>query len=113
MSSAQFWQAVEEFNQEKFYACHDTLESIWLESIPEDKNFYQGVLQIAVACYHLGNSNLRGAIILLGEGVTRLRNYQPIYAEIDVNNLLQTSYHLLQDLQKLSIEGKLQDLNID
>ncbi|XQQ07818.1 MAG: DUF309 domain-containing protein [Leptolyngbya sp. IPPAS B-1204] len=62
----EFWQGIEEFNQQQFYACHDTLEAIWMEAIEPQKTFYQGILQIAVALYHLGNQNFRGAIILLG-----------------------------------------------
>ena len=37
----EFWQAVEQFNQEQFYACHDTLEAIWMEAPQPQKTFYQ------------------------------------------------------------------------
>ncbi|BAU64453.1 hypothetical protein STA3757_18250 [Stanieria sp. NIES-3757] len=100
----EFWQAIEQFNQQQFYACHDTLEALWLEAVEPDKNFYQGILQIAVACYHLGNQNWRGAVILLGEGVKRLSNYQPIYEEIDVTSLIEESSQLLQQLQQIEPE---------
>jgi len=70
-------QGITQFNQQDFYGCHDTLEAIWLEAIAPEKNFYQGILQIAVGCYHLGNDNWRGAVILLGEGIRRLADYSP------------------------------------
>jgi hypothetical protein len=73
MLPPEFWQGVEQFNQRQFYACHDTLEAIWIEAGEPDKKFYQGVLQVAVGLYHLGNDNWRGAVILLGEGVTVCR----------------------------------------
>lgn len=101
MSSQAFWQGVQEFNQQQFYACHDTLEAIWLEAPESDKRFYQGVLQIAVACYHLGNYNWRGAVMLLGEGVRRLCDYRPAYEGIDVEMLLQQSNRLLYSLQQI------------
>jgi hypothetical protein len=95
-----FWQGVDEFNQQDFYACHDTLEALWMEAPEPDKRFYQGVLQIAVGCYHLGNHNGRGAMILLGEGIKRLKDYLPIYGQIDVSQLLAESGELLSLLQQ-------------
>jgi uncharacterized protein len=94
-----FWQGVREFQQGQFYECHDTLEALWIEAQEPNKTFFQGILQIAVACYHLGNQNWRGAVILLGEGMRRLSPYQPDYGEIDINHLLDTSGELLNRLQ--------------
>jgi uncharacterized protein len=99
-----FWEGVEQFNQREFYACHDTLEALWMEAIEPDKSFYQGVLQIAVALYHLSNHNLRGAVILLGEGINRLRRYQPVYSGIDVSELVNQSTELLATLQQSTPE---------
>jgi len=101
MESPEFWQGIEQFNQEEFYDCHDTLEAIWMDAIATDKNFYQGILQIAVACYHLGNYNWRGAVTLLGEGIRRLSYFQPNHSQIDVSTLVSQSYQLLQQLQQI------------
>lgn len=100
----EFWQGVDQFNQQEFYACHDTLEALWIEAVEPQKRFYQGILQISVACYHLGNLNWRGAVVLLGEGIGRLSNYQPDYGGIDVTELLSQSVNLLQALQNLGSE---------
>jgi uncharacterized protein len=98
-------QGINEFNAGEYYACHDTLEALWMDSIDPDKKFYQGVLQIAVACYHLHNRNWRGAVTLLGEGIGRLPYYQPVYAGIDVARLIQDSNNLLKILQSIGIDG--------
>lgn len=102
----EFWQGIEQFNQQQFYACHDTLEALWIEATEPEKTFYQGILQIAVALYHLGNSNFRGAIILLGEGMNRLRHYQPTFASIDVTQLLTQSRAIQAELQQAQLEQK-------
>ena len=101
MDDPTFGQGITQFNQQDFYACHDTLEAIWMEAIAVEKNFYQGILQIAVGCYHLGNHNWNGAVMLLGEGVRRLRDYQPDHQGINVSLLVQESYQLLQQLQQI------------
>ncbi|NMG21775.1 DUF309 domain-containing protein [Brasilonema bromeliae] len=107
----EFWQGVEQFNTGEYYACHDTLEALWIEATEPDKTFYQGILQIAVALYHLGNHNLRGAVILLGEGSNRLRRYPSEYGGIDVDELLIQSAALLKALQ-LTQPEKIAALNL-
>ncbi|MBD1878992.1 MULTISPECIES: DUF309 domain-containing protein [unclassified Coleofasciculus] len=102
---SEFWQGIEEFNQHEFYACHDTLEALWMEASEPEKRFYQGVLQIAVGCYHLGNLNWRGAVILLGEGMRRLEAYEPAYSGIDVTELREQSAELLTALQQAGAEN--------
>ena len=96
----EFWQGVEQFNAGQYYACHDTLEALWIEAAEPEKTFYQGILQIAVALYHLSNHNLRGAMILLGEGSNRLRRYPSEYGGIDVDEVLSQSAALLTALQQ-------------
>jgi predicted metal-dependent hydrolase len=100
----EFWQGVAQFNQHQFYACHDTFESLWMEATEPDKKFYQGILQIAVAFYHLENQNWRGAVILMGEGMNRLSDYQPDYGGIDVNQLLADTARILNILQETGPE---------
>ncbi|MEH1949775.1 MAG: DUF309 domain-containing protein [Nostoc sp.] len=97
----EFWQGVEQFNSGEFYACHDTLEALWIEAGEPEKSFYQGILQIAVALYHLENRNWRGAVILLGEGSNRLRRYPSSYSGVDVDELLSQSAVLLTNLQQI------------
>lgn len=101
---AEFWQGIEQFNQREFYACHDTLEALWMEASEPEKTFYQGILQIAVGLYHLSNENWRGAVILLGEGINRLSYYQPDYEGINVVDLLDRSAQLLKALQQAGAE---------
>jgi uncharacterized protein len=101
----EFWQGVEQFNQGKFYDCHDTLEAIWLECYGTEKKFYQGILQIAVACYHLSHLNWRGCAILLGEGMSRLSQYPPDYAGVDVDALLDRSQEMLAIVQQAGEAG--------
>jgi uncharacterized protein len=100
------WQsAIDQFNAGEYYACHDTIEALWMDAVDPDKKFYQGVLQIAVACHHLKQRNWRGAVTLLGEGIGRLPYYQPSYEGIDVTQLLRDSSQLLQTLQTIGTEG--------
>jgi uncharacterized protein len=102
---ADFWTGIDQFNQGEFYACHDTLEAIWMEALETDKPFFQGILQMAVALYHWQNGNVRGATILMGEGINRLGKYLPDYGEIDVAQLIEDGRRILMQLQQAQVEA--------
>ena len=102
---ASLARGVAEFNAEQFYACHDTLEAVWMAAENAEKPFYQGILQIAVAFYHLGNSNWRGGAILLGEGIGRLRKFEPTHEGVDVEQLVDEAVEWLSLVQEAGPEG--------
>jgi predicted metal-dependent hydrolase len=70
-----------------FYECHDTLEEVWSGLRGEPRSFVQGLIQLAVAFYHLGNGNRTGAVRLLGRGLERLAAYPAVYAGLDTGPL--------------------------
>jgi uncharacterized protein len=100
----EFWQGIDQFNRGEFYACHDTLEAIWMPTVGPEKQLYQGIIQIAVAIYHLSNQNWRGTVILMGEGLNRLRHYPDDYAGIDLGQLRDEIAELLETLQNLGAD---------
>lgn len=100
-----FFVGVRQLNEGEFYSCHDILEALWFEMMEPEKSLYQGILQIAVGCYHLENHNLRGATILMGEGLQRLRNNEEQdYAGFDITDFVGQGEKLLQTLQLLEPE---------
>lgn len=77
-----------QFNDRLFYECHDTLEDVWsgLRGAPRD--FFQGLIQAAVAFYHLGNGNRAGALSTLRRSLERLRRFPPRYASVELEPLV-------------------------
>jgi uncharacterized protein len=80
-------QGVEEFNRAHFFEAHETLEELWRGTSGPLRLFYQGLIQLAVALYHLSNGNRRGALNLLGKGLDKLAAYRPACQGIDVDAL--------------------------
>ena len=97
-------EAIQHFNQKEFYACHDLLEAMWIDAYYPEKNFYQGLLRIAVGLYHLSDRNWNGSKIILGEGIMRLRDFQPEYMGVNVTKLILESADLLKIMQKTGKE---------
>jgi len=104
--------AAEQFNRGEFYACHDTLEALWMEAVDPERRFYQGLLQTAVAYYHLQNGNRRGCMILLGEANRKLADFLPTYAGWDVQALWQANQGILRHLSQLQPQDPLPYLAI-
>ena len=70
---AAFRRGVAQFNDGFFFECHDTLEDVWSGVRGPARDFFQGLIQVAVGFQHLANGNLRGAVLLLHEGGRRLQ----------------------------------------
>ncbi len=80
-------RAVEQFNAGRFFECHDTLEDVWHGLRGPARNFLQGLIQVAVGFYHLGNGNQRGAESQLRKGLENLQPYSDLYAGVDLGRL--------------------------
>lgn len=100
-----FIQGISEFQAGDYYGCHDSLEALWMDAIEPEKTFVQGILQVSVGCYHLTNGNAKGSMILLGEGVKRLKEYQPDFESIDVKTLVESSAQFLATVQTLEADA--------
>ena len=80
-------KGVSEFNARFFYECHDTLEELWAGVRGPSRDFFQGLIQVAVGFHHLGNRNRVGAERLLGRALKRLKGYPAHYAGLALGEL--------------------------
>ncbi|MXQ53904.1 DUF309 domain-containing protein [Shimazuella alba] len=87
------------FNQlEDYYTCHDLLEDLWLEEGREP--FYQGLLQVAVSCYHARQGNRPGAIKLMQSAIPKLTIYPDHWEGIRVDKVISDAKQYLDELVK-------------
>ena len=80
-------RGAEQFNSGQFFECHDTLEELWQGMRGPARNFLQGLIQISVGFYHLGNGNLRGGESQLDKGMKNLSEYGDCYLRLDLASL--------------------------
>ena len=97
-------KGIEEFNRGEFYECHEYLEEAWMQEPRRVRFLYQGILQVGVGFYHLGNGNWRGATGLLRGGTTRLKEFEPETLGVNVSKLVRQSEHCLRELELLGRE---------
>mgnify|MGYP001288679171 CR=1 FL=1 len=68
-----FNEAIDLFNNQKWYEAHDAFEDIWNDLVGDERQVVQGILQVSVSQFHLNKGNVNGAMILIGEGLGRIR----------------------------------------
>jgi sugar phosphate isomerase/epimerase len=88
------------FNEGLYYECHEEIEHEWHAETGEIRNLYQGILQIGVGFYHASNGNLRGARLLLTDGLDKLSRFLPACLGIDTQDLWDQSARLLTDIER-------------
>ena len=91
-------EAIDLFNNQKWYEAHDAFEDIWNDLVGDERQIVQGILQVSVSQFHLNKGNLNGAMILLGEGLGRIKNRVSEDLGIDLLSLCRNLESLLNKL---------------
>jgi predicted metal-dependent hydrolase len=97
-------EGLEEFNRGEFYEAHEYLEEAWMADESLGRNLYRGVLQVAVAYYHILQGNHNGAAKLF----LRVRQWiDPLPATcrgVDVARLRAEAREVHEELLRLGPE---------
>ncbi|MGZ6256250.1 MAG: DUF309 domain-containing protein [Candidatus Limnocylindria bacterium] len=88
------------FNGLRYWHAHEAWETLWRAADDRDRDFYQGLIQVAAGLLHLQRRNLRGARNKLDEGLTKLKKYEPAHRGIAVTELVARCSLILDDLNQ-------------
>jgi len=97
---AAFEKGIGELNAGLFFECHDTLEDLWAGVRGPSRDFFQGLIQVAVGCYHLTRDNKAGARRLFERATGRLEAYPDAYGGIALGDLRRTVATLALALER-------------
>ena len=81
-----FAQGIDLFNQGRFFECHELWEQAWLRSSGQEKIFYQGMIQAAVAILHAHRGNLAGSRTLWTKAIDKLGALPDDYMQIALDD---------------------------
>jgi uncharacterized protein len=73
----------------EYFAAHEVLEDVWRASPTEERDFYQGLVHVAVAWYQAGRGNRVGCERQLEKAARRLGPYAPEHRGVEVAATLQ------------------------
>jgi predicted metal-dependent hydrolase len=72
----------------EFFAAHEELEDAWRAADREEKDFFQGLVHVAVAWYQAGRGNRVGCERQLEKAARRLVDFAPSHRGVDVAAIL-------------------------
>ena len=97
-AGALFERGVALFNGVRYWHAHEAWETLWRAAPDDERDFYQGLIQLAAGLLHLQRRNQRGARNKLAEGIEKLRKFQPTHHGIVINELVGRGERILEDL---------------
>jgi predicted metal-dependent hydrolase len=99
-------KGIEEFNQGLYFECHETLEEIWLEDHGKDREFYQGIIQIAAGYFKWEQGVLTGAIKLWMSGLQKLERYGPAHLGVELDSFVSGVKENLKQVEAAHQKGE-------
>jgi predicted metal-dependent hydrolase len=86
---SSFERGVELIRAGRYFEAHEELETAWRVADPEERDFFQGLVHVAVAWYQAGRGKRTGCERQLAKARLRLAPYAPSHRGIDVAAALE------------------------
>ena len=84
----------------EYFAAHEELEDAWRTAPTEERDFFQGLVHVAVAWYQAGRGRRIGTERQLAKAIRRLQPFAPRHRGMELSPLLA-------QLRELSERGSL------
>ena len=75
------------FNYERFWECHEVLESAWKKSEGKEKELVQGIILVAAALVHYQKNENEICLSIFRRALDKIDNSKGNYHKIDVDTL--------------------------
>jgi predicted metal-dependent hydrolase len=73
----------------RYFEAHEELELAWRAAAPEEKDFFQGLVHVAVAWYQAGRGRPVATARQLEKAARRLAAFAPTHRGVDVGDVLE------------------------
>jgi uncharacterized protein len=85
---AAFKRGVEAIREARYFEAHEELEEAWRAAPAEERDFFQGLVHVAVAWYQAGRGRPVATARQLDKAARRLAPFVPTHRGIDVEAVL-------------------------
>jgi len=92
------------FNEGRYYAAHEEMELAWRATLGEERLFYQGLIQAAVALWRVTRGDATIALTMTCRALPKLRRFAPAFQGIDVARLVNDLLYVRDQLLALGEE---------
>jgi uncharacterized protein len=86
---AHFHRGVDLVRHGEFFAAHEELELAWRAAETWERDFFQGLVHVAVAWYQAGRGRRIGCERQLAKAARRLAPFAPEHRGLDVASILE------------------------
>jgi predicted metal-dependent hydrolase len=86
--TSRFLAGIDLIRAGEYFAAHEELETAWRAAPAEDRDFFQGLVHVAVAWYQAGRGREIGTERQLAKAIRRLTPYAPEYRGLQLEALL-------------------------
>ena len=85
---AAYKRGLEEIRAGRYFEAHEELEEAWRAARAEERDFFQGLVHVAVAWYQAGRGRPVATRRQLEKAARRLSGFAPAHRGVDVDGLL-------------------------
>ncbi|MGZ4441342.1 MAG: DUF309 domain-containing protein [Gaiellaceae bacterium] len=85
---ASFKRGLEEIRAGRYFEAHEELEDAWRAAPAEERDFFQGLVHVAVAWYQAGRGRPVATERQLEKAARRLGPFAPAHRGVDVEDVL-------------------------
>jgi uncharacterized protein len=103
-------EGVKLFNNGNYFEAHDYFEEMWMSTVGEYHDLYQGLVQISVGTFHLISENYRGALSQYSKGLDKLKKYPDNFDSI---NLLQFRQDINLIIEQITVFYSKKSFNLE
>jgi uncharacterized protein len=85
---APFKRGIEAIRDRRYFEAHEELEEAWRAAPAEERDFFQGLVHVAVAWYQAGRGRPVATARQLEKAARRLGPFAPTHRGVDVDAVL-------------------------
>lgn len=101
-------RGIAHFNAGRYFQAHEAWEEGWHPSPEPERDFWQGLTQVAVGLTHRQRGNAHGAATLLRRGAKRLRTYGPEHMGVAIASLAEFADRAADRIEDDGVEAALE-----
>jgi uncharacterized protein len=102
--SAPYKEGLELARDERYFDAHEAFEAAWRACAADERDFFQGLVHVAVAWYQAGRGRRIGTERQLEKAIRRLTPYAPAHRGLEVDSLLAQLRRALEVAQADRVE---------
>jgi predicted metal-dependent hydrolase len=103
-ATSRFLAGLDLIRRGEYFAAHEELELAWRAAPQPERDFFQGLVHVAVAWYQAGRGRRIGTERQLEKAIRRLTPYAPAHRGLEVDSLLAQLRRALEVAQADRVE---------